>query len=185
MSGERAAVIVRLSSFHSSQQFVPSAPVARVETPMDWYVKAFIRASLLWFTGGIALGLAMAVHHAWVVYRPAHAHMNVVGFLTMMVFGVGYQLLPRLFGHKIQSRALAIAHWWLANVGLALMVLGFVLSPHIGIKSAPITSTGGSLFAIGAFAFVYNLWRTFNAADARHRAGATASSARTMRTLDS
>jgi len=128
MSGERAAVIVRLSSFHSSQQFVPSAPVARVETPMDWYVKAFIRASLLWFTGGIALGLAMAVHPAWVVYRPAHAHMNVVGFITMMVFGVGYQLLPRLFGHKIQSRALAIAHWWLANVGLALMVLGFVLS---------------------------------------------------------
>jgi hypothetical protein len=44
---------------------------------------------------------------------------------------------------------------------------------------------GGSQFAIGAFAFVYNLWRTFNAADARHRAGATASSARTMRTLDS
>jgi len=54
---------------------------------MDWYVKAFIRASLLWFTGGIALGLAMAVHPAWVVYRPAHAHMNVVGFLTMMVYG--------------------------------------------------------------------------------------------------
>ena len=101
---------------------------------MDWYVKAFIRASLLWFTVGIALGLAMAVHPAWVVYRPAHAHMNVVGFITMMVFGVGYQLLPRLFGHKIQSRALAIAHWWLANVGLALMVLGFLLGPSIGIK---------------------------------------------------
>jgi len=65
------------------------------------------------------------------------------------------------------------------------MVLGFVLGPHIGVKSAPITSTGGSLFAIGAFGFVSNLWRTFNAADARHRAAATASSARTMRTLDS
>jgi cbb3-type cytochrome oxidase subunit 1 len=39
----------------------------------------------------------MAIHPPWVIYRPAHAHMNVVGFLTMMVFGVGYQLLPRLF----------------------------------------------------------------------------------------
>ena len=28
---------------------------------MDWYVKAFIRASLVWFTAGIALGLAMAM----------------------------------------------------------------------------------------------------------------------------
>jgi cbb3-type cytochrome oxidase subunit 1 len=68
---------------------------------------------------------------------------------------------------------------------LTLMVAGFVLGPHIGLKSIPITAAGGSLFAIGAFAFVYNLWRTFNAAEARHRAGATASSIRTMRTLDS
>jgi len=39
---------------------------------------------------------------------------------------------------------------------------------------------GGSQFAIGAFAFVYYLWCNFNPADARHRAGATASSARTI-----
>ena len=152
---------------------------------MDWFVKAFIRASLVWFTAGIALGLAMAIHPAWVVYRPAHAHMNVVGFITMMIFGVGYQLLPRLFGHKLQSRALAIAHWWLANGGLALMVAGFMLGPHIGVRSAPITATGGSLFAIGAFAFVYNLWRTFNAADARHSpTNAPGPSARPLKTLE-
>ena len=152
---------------------------------MDWYVKAFIRASLVWFTAGISLGLAMAIYPAWVVYRPAHAHMNVVGFITMMIFGVGYQLLPRLFGHKLHSRALAIAHWWLANLGLALMVTGFMLGPHIGLRSAPITATGGSLFAIGAFVFVYNLWRTFNAADARQRSATTTGSpGRTLTTID-
>lgn len=152
---------------------------------MDWYVKAFIRASLVWFTAGISLGLAMAIQPAWVVYRPAHAHMNVVGFITMMIFGVGYQLLPRLFGHKLQSPALAIAHWWLANLGLALMVTGFMLGPHIGPRSAPITATGGSLFTIGAFVFVYNLWRTFNAADARQRsAKTTGGPGRTLSTID-
>ena len=152
---------------------------------MDWYVKAFIRASLVWFTLGITLGLAMAIHPVWVIYRPAHAHMNVVGFITMMVFGVGYQLLPRLFGYKLHNRALAIAHWWLANLGLALMVMGFMLGPHIGVGSAPVTASGGLLFATGAFAFVYNLWRTFNAADARHRPMSGPSSpARTLRTLD-
>ena len=77
---------------------------------MEWFVKAFIRASLAWFALGIALGLVMAANPPWVAYRPAHAHMNVVGFLTMMVFGVGYQLLPRLFGHALYSRKLAIAH---------------------------------------------------------------------------
>ena len=136
---------------------------------MDWHVKAFIRASLVWFVLGISLGVAMAVHPAWVIYRPAHAHMNVVGFITMMVFGVGYQLLPRLFGHKLQTPWLAVAHWWLANVGLCLMVIGFILSPHIGAGSAWVTSSGGILFAAGAFGFVYNLWRTFDAAEARRR----------------
>jgi cbb3-type cytochrome oxidase subunit 1 len=137
---------------------------------MDWFVKAFIRASLAWFALGITLGLAIAAYPRWVAYRPAHAHMTVVGFLTMMVFGVGYQLLPRLFGAGLFSRALAIAHWWLANFGLAGMVTGFFLQPHIGARSAPVTATGGALFGLGALSFVYNLWRTFNLGDERARA---------------
>jgi cbb3-type cytochrome oxidase subunit 1 len=151
---------------------------------MEWFVKAFIRASLAWFTLGIALGLAMAAYPPWVVYRPAHAHMNVVGFITMMIFGVGYQLLPRLFGHKLYSSALAIAHWWFANLGLALMVLGFFLGPNIGVRSAPVTTIGGSLFAIGAFGFVVNMWKTFNAADARYRARHAAEPGRSVPTLN-
>lgn len=139
---------------------------------MDWFVKAFIRASLAWFALGIILGLIMAAYPSWVAYRPAHAHMNVVGFLTMMVFGVGYQLLPRLFGHALYSRKLAIAHWWLANGGLAGMVVGFFIQPHVGSRSAPVTAAGGLLFSLGALGFVYNLWRTFNLADARARARA-------------
>ena len=140
---------------------------------MEWFVKAFIRASLAWFAAGILAGLAIAAYPSWVAYRPAHAHMNVVGFLTMMVFGVGYQLLPRLFGHALHSRWMAIAHWWLANVGLAMMVAGFILAPHVGpVRSAPVTAGGGTLFALGALGFVYNMWRTFNKADARARARA-------------
>ena len=137
---------------------------------MDWFIKAFIRSSLLWFAAGMILGVAMAVQPQWVVYRPAHAHMNVVGFLTMLVFGVGYQLLPRLFGHPLHSRRLAIAHLFLANVGLAGLVIGFFAQPHVGTGGRWITATGGTLFAAGALAWVWNLWHTFNAADARQRA---------------
>lgn len=137
---------------------------------MEWFIKAFIRASLLWFAGGILLGVAIAIVPAWVAYRPAHAHMNVVGFLTMLVFGVGYQLLPRLFGHPLHSRRLAIAHLYLANLGLAGLVAGFLLRPHIGLRASWLIASGGILFAAGALAWVWNLWHTFNAADARARA---------------
>ena len=149
---------------------------------MDGFAKAFIRASLLWFVGGITLGLAMAVHPAWVVYRPAHAHMNLVGFVVMMIFGVGYQILPRFFGHPIHSRALAIAHVWLANLGLAGLVGGFLIAPHIGSASIPITASGGMLWALGAYGFVYNMWRTFDAAERRRRLNAQQPEARHLPT---
>jgi cbb3-type cytochrome oxidase subunit 1 len=136
---------------------------------MDWFAKVFIRASLLWFVAGITLGLAMAIHPAWAVYRPAHAHMNLVGFVVMMIFGVGYQMLPRFFGHPIHNRKLAVAHIWLANLGLAGMVAGFFLAPSIGDASIPVTASGGILWAIGAYGFVYNMWRTFDAAERRRR----------------
>ena len=136
---------------------------------MDSFAKSFIRASLIWFALGIALGLAMAIHPAWMIYRPAHAHMNLVGFVVMMIFGVGYQMLPRFFGHPIHSRALASSHIWLANVGLAGMVIGFILAPRWGLRSAWVTGTGGTLWAIGAYGFIYNMWRTFDAAEQRRR----------------
>jgi cbb3-type cytochrome oxidase subunit 1 len=141
---------------------------------MDWFVKAFIRASLAWFALGILLGIAMAAYPPWLVYRPAHAHMNVVGFLTMMVFGVGYQLLPRLFGHPLFSRRLAVGHWWLANAGLAGMVVGFLVRPHVGQAGATTVAIGGIFYSLGALGFVYNMWRTFNLADARVRMRAVA-----------
>jgi cbb3-type cytochrome oxidase subunit 1 len=136
---------------------------------MDWFVKAFIRASLVWFASGIVLGIAMAMYPPWVIYRPAHAHMMVAGFITMMVFGVGYQLLPRLFGFGLHSKRLAELHWWLANAGLAGMVAGFVATPHVGRRATWITALGGVLFALGAMTFVFNMWVTFNKADARQR----------------
>lgn len=136
---------------------------------MDVFAKTFIRASLLWFVAGITLGLAMAVHPAWVVYRPAHAHMNLVGFVVMMIFGVGYQMLPRFFGHPIHSVWLAKSHIWLANLGLLGLVAGFLLAPSIGTRSIPVTAGGGLLWSLGAYGFVYNMWRTFDAAEARRR----------------
>ena len=140
---------------------------------MEWFIKAFIRASLLWFAAGIILGVGMAIEPAWTAYRPAHAHMNVVGFLTMLVFGVGYQLLPRLFGHPLHSTRLAVAHLFLANVGLAGLVLGFLLRPRWFQEARWVMAAGGTAFASGAMFWVYNLWRTFDAADARARTRST------------
>jgi cbb3-type cytochrome oxidase subunit 1 len=95
--------------------------------------------------------------------------MNLLGFVTMMIFGVGYHVLPRFFGHPLHSKKLAGAHWWLANVGLALMVVGFFMAPNVGARSIPVLATGGVLNALGAFAFIFNIWRTIGGPSALRR----------------
>jgi cytochrome c oxidase cbb3-type subunit 1 len=131
---------------------------------MDWFVKAFLKASLAWLGAGVSLGVAMAVHPAWAVYRTAHLHMNMLGFVAMMIFGVAYHVIPRFTGHPLHSRHLAGVHWWLANGGLALFVAGFVMLPHtaFGTVGRVVVSAGGVLSAAAAYAFIYNLWRTID-----------------------
>jgi cbb3-type cytochrome oxidase subunit 1 len=102
----------------------------------------------------------------------------------MLVFGVGYQLLPRLFGHPLYSTRLAALHLYLANLGLGGLVLGFLLGPGGQIDQRWLTGGGGTLYAAGALLWVWNLWRTFNAADARARARAQ-SNQPSLPTIDS
>jgi len=129
---------------------------------MDWFVKRFLQSALVWLGLGVTLGVAMAVFPLLVIYRPAHMHMNFLGFVTMMIYGVGYHVIPRFFGQKLRYRALAGAHWWISNCGLALMVVGFMLAPHMGRRSAPVLAVGGILSALGAFFFIVNVWRTMD-----------------------
>jgi cytochrome c oxidase cbb3-type subunit 1 len=129
---------------------------------MDWFVKAFVKASLAWLALGVTLGVAMAAAPAWVIYRPAHMHMNLLGFVTMMIYGVAYHVIPRFSGFPLHSRRLAGAHWWLSNAGLLLMVTGFALRPSVEALGTPVLVAGGTLSALGAYVFVYGLWRTMD-----------------------
>ena len=130
---------------------------------MDWFVRAFIKASVVWLALGILVGLAMAVHPTWTAYRAAHVHMMVVGFVTMMIFGVAYHVLPRFTGNPLHSRRAAGAHFWIANAGLALMVAGFALRANASPLATALLGTGGSLAGAGAYIFAYLVWRTVDA----------------------
>ena len=129
---------------------------------MEWFVKAFVKASVAWLAAGVTLGVAMAVHPAWTIYRPAHAHLNLLGFVTMMICGVAYHVVPRFSGHPLHSRRLAAWHWWAANAGLLLMVAAFLVRPHVPAAALPLLVAGGTLSALGAYAFAYGIWRTID-----------------------
>lgn len=129
---------------------------------MDWFSKAFIKASLTWFGIGVTLGAVMSSWPNAAAYRTAHFHMNLLGFVSMMIFGVAYHVLPRFVGHPLHNRRLAVVHWWVANAGLVVLTLGFALLPTLGARAYPVQGIGGAISALGAYLFIYNMWRTLD-----------------------
>jgi cbb3-type cytochrome oxidase subunit 1 len=129
---------------------------------MDWYVKAFIKSALLWLGAGVLLGFAMTVRPELVAYRTAHLHMNLLGFVGGMIFGVGYHVLPRFVGHPLHSARLAGVHVVIGNLGLALLAAGFAWRVTAGFAVQWMLMLGGGLAAAGALSFAYNIWRTLD-----------------------
>jgi len=81
----------------------------------------------------------------------AHAHLMLVGFVGMMIFGVGLHVLPRFTGHALFSERLADAQFWIANAGLIAMVSGWLGSAHA------VATAGGALLWLGFAMFAFNV----------------------------
>jgi cbb3-type cytochrome oxidase subunit 1 len=134
---------------------------------MDPFVRRFIRSSLVWLGVGVLIGVAMAVHPAAVAFRTAHMHANLLGFVSMMIFGVAYHVIPRFTGRPLHSRRAASLHLWIANAGLAGMVAGFILRVFRWEAGMPVLAAGAVLSATGAMLFIHNIWRTLDAPQPR------------------
>jgi len=117
----------------------------------------------------------------------AHVHIGALGWNGFLTFGVLYWLIPRIFNTPLYSKKLATTHFWIGTIGIvlyavplywagftqALMWKQFTPDGHLKyqfletvthILPMYITrSIGGTLYLIGAFLMVYNLWKTVSA----------------------
>ena len=78
----------------------------------------FIRFAILYFLAAMLIGIAMTMTGPIYPYMQIHAHFNLLGWMTMMIYGVGYHILPRFSGKPLWSDKLSYWHIWLANAGL-------------------------------------------------------------------
>ena len=141
---------------------------------MDWFVRAFLKASLVWFSAAVLLALSMALFPALTVYRTAHLHLALLGFVTQMIYGVALHVVPRFFGQPLVMRWAAEVQFWAAQSGLVLLASGFVARVHGLVATPVLLALGGLLSATGAACFVVNLWRTIDASpmeEIRRRGG--------------
>jgi heme/copper-type cytochrome/quinol oxidase subunit 1 len=127
---------------------------------VEWFVAWFVRASLFWLGVGVLLGIALAFHPGGTLgYVPAHMHANLLGFVSMMIFGVAYHAIPRFAGRPLHRRRLAGVHFWVANTGLLLLFTGF-MARLTSPGAMRLVEAGAVVSALGTALFIYNLWRT-------------------------
>src|SRR3990172_6729524 len=82
-------------------------------------VTNFIRSAIIYLVIGSTMGVLMAVFPPWgPPLRTAHAHINLLGWISMMIFGVGYHVLPRFRGKQLHSEGIATAQVIIMNIGL-------------------------------------------------------------------
>ena len=114
-------------------------------TPIDIRL---LRAAALYAQVGMALGLYMGVSGDHSLF-PAHAHINVLGWVTLALYGIVYRIYP----DAADSR-LAPWHFWLANIGALLLVIGItgIVSGHE--QFAPVAGSGAVVSILGGAVFV-------------------------------
>ena len=96
----------------------------------------FLLLGVLCLIGGMSLGIVMGATHDFSL-RPVHAHLNLLGWVTLALFGLAYRGWPDL-----GRSSLAPLHLILSGSGALLMPFGIWLA---------ITHGQTSLAFLGAF----------------------------------
>lgn len=106
--------------------------------------RLFVLTGLIFLLVGMALGLKMSATQDFAMHG-LHAHLNLLGFVLMTLFGLCYRSWP-----KMQEGSLATVHYLLhtVSVGVALTLLYFLLSNYdLAPKIAPVMN----IFLAGAY----------------------------------
>jgi len=128
---------------------------------MDKYAKAFVKASLVYLGIGVIIGIEMLI---WpdvrFTYLRIHVHLLLLGFMAMMIYGVGYHILPRFMGRPVYSHRLGSLQVWVANITLIGLSISWVLEASQGGFWHTLTILFGIGQAAAIFLFIINLWKS-------------------------
>ncbi len=113
----------------------------------------FAWASLIYLLAGSTMGVVMVLIPLSFNIIPSHVHVLLIGFVSMMIFGVGYHLLPVFAGTDLHSPRLAELQFWMQNIGIVGLALAMPFSRYG-------TLLFGAISLLAIYIFVYNVARS-------------------------
>jgi hypothetical protein len=111
------------------------------------------RLAVLFVIAGMAMGIGMAASQDHSI-MPAHAHLNLLGWVSLFLFGIYYERRPRLDASRIALFQVGL--WSLGTVILTIAVAAI----HLGYKNAdPIAAIASLIVLAAMLLFAYFIFR--------------------------
>ena len=111
----------------------------------------FLLLAAIMLTAGVGLGIRMGIVHDFSL-APVHAHINLVGWASLALFGIVYRLYPQMAASR-----LAGLHFILAAPAAIMFPIGIALSI---LAERPLVAIVASLlWMAGVLLFLANLTR--------------------------
>jgi cbb3-type cytochrome oxidase subunit 1 len=128
---------------------------------MDRFVKGFIVMSVVYLGVAAVMGIVMLSNQNVMALKFVHSHLNMLGWVSMMIYGVGYHILPRFMGRALYSNKIGEAQFYLANISLITLLLFYALNVYYPSDLyRTITVVSGAVQALTIFLFLYNMLMT-------------------------
>lgn len=120
--------------------------------------RAWFRLAAAYFAGGVMLGVAMGASGDHSLF-PVHAHINLLGWVSMALFGLIGTLHP-----SIAEGRVAAAQFWMHNLGVPVMLGALALRIRGFPSAAPLVGLASILVGCSVLLFV---WLVFTRVGAR------------------
>lgn len=98
---------------------------------------------------GVGMGIYMGASHDF-SFSPIHAHVNLIGWTSLALFGVTYRIYPEL-----QQNKMARVHFALAAPAALLFPIGIYLS--IFMNQPLVTMVAAFAWIVGCLLFLIQL----------------------------
>jgi cbb3-type cytochrome oxidase subunit 1 len=119
-----------------------------ISWPVERY---FLIISVLYAIFGMAMGIHMGIQNDF-TYAHVHAHINLVGWVSLAVFGIVYKLYPNAGRSK-----LGVIHFIIANLGAIIFLPGIYIAMATTGDNIVFAVIGSLLTLLSMLTFLVNL----------------------------
>ena len=113
----------------------------------------FLRIAVLYFIAGVSLGIGMAMSGD-ISLRPVHVHLNLLGWVSMTLFGLFYRALP-----AAAETRLAKAHFWIYVPAHFVQMVTLTMYFRGNTAIEPVLGGASMLVGVAVLCFATIVWK--------------------------